>query len=177
MVGMYNTFSLFYELVKKENLSNLDQFIVDFQTFEEIPLISRVHHVKHYKKIFSEEEFQLFLINAAVFILNNVIQHARKSGCDASFFACLTFSFDDIEEFGYAIPDFLVTRKIELFYSLKTKKETTVENLPPILSQAFLKTGTERVFQFIESIIEDPCGDMVGAYAIPRNSPLFKREG
>lgn len=174
---MYNILSSFYSLIKKENISNLDIFLKDFETFEEIPLVSRLDNIRNLENIFSGEDIQFFLINSSIFIMNNILQHAKKKldvPDSLNFFTCLTFpDMDEIEDMGYVIPHFLVTRKSGLFDFLHRGNESALESLHPVLSKAFLDVGAGKSFRFIKIITKDNVyGDVTRIYAVPIHSLL-----
>lgn len=106
---------IYKKLFKKENLLNFDTFIKDYQTFEEIPLVSRYDHLKFLDENINKEDFQFFLINIAFFLLNNIELYAKKRLSPEEYkdyFVCMTFSdLDEIDTYGYTIPNFFVTRK------------------------------------------------------------------
>jgi hypothetical protein len=167
----YNALTAFHSLIRQESIVDLDIFIEDFETYEEIPFVSRIHRLCRLREMFSNEEVQLFLVNCSIFILNNIAQHARKNleaSDSSSFFACLTFFEDEIEEDGYTIPNFLVTRKLRLFDFLRERPEISPENLPPLLGNAFLDIGAGKTFRFVKTITPDVSGDFSRIYAIPR---------
>jgi len=162
-------------LVEKEGTSYLDQFIEDFEDFEEIPLVSRYKQLDKLKETLPAEEIQFFLVNSSIFILNTIIQHARVSLSPddlSHFFACITFPSidDDIADCGVALPCFLVSRKISLFDFLRLSTPTASTELHPVLGKAFTTANAEQSFTFITKINPDPDGDFTRIYAIPCSS-------
>jgi len=116
-------------LAQKEGIDNLDLFIRDYETFDEIPLLSREQHLKIIDGLFSSNLIQDSLINLSLFYLNNIYLHA-KTRLDAvqfdNFFACLTFDLSDKEFWGFYVPNILVTRKISFSNLCLTLRKTTL---------------------------------------------------
>lgn len=160
---------LYENIIQKENLSNFNIFIDDYKTFEEIPLISRYEHLSFLSKIIPKEDFQFFLINTAVFLLNSIDLYAKNVLSleeYKKYFICITFyDFEDIGEFGYVIPNFFVTRKKKLLSFLKNQQCGASENKAFIVS-AFTQLGLDK-FRFIELINQNiECDDFIRLYAI-----------
>ena len=161
---------IFSKIFKQENLIDFDIFIKNYQTFEEIPLVSRYEHLDIFKKKIKREDLQSFLINTAFFLLNNIEFYAKNKLSSQeynSFFICITFS--DLEEassLGYVIPNLFVTRKKDLLCFLKTSKELNLDEFN-MLSSAFDQCGLKYSFDFIKTINKDSlCGNFVRIYAI-----------
>jgi hypothetical protein len=115
----------------------------NWETFEEIPLITRVHHLSLLNDFALEEDRQDFLINFAMFYLNGIYTYAHKNLTQKefdNFFACLTFFSDELDVFGCYIPHFFVTRKKHLFPFLKEKgNKISINDFPE------LKLSLERI--------------------------------
>jgi len=167
---------IYKNILKKENLLNLDVFIRDYQTFEEIPLVSRYEHLKFLNEKIKQEDFQVFLINIAFFLLNNIELYAQNRLLPEEYkdyFICITFSdFDEISTFGYVIPNFFVTRKKELLNFLKINQYNPLDGIGSVKS-AFSKCGLVNEFKFIKTVSRDElCVNLVRVYAIDRTNAL-----
>lgn len=175
---------IYKNILKKENLLNFDIFIKDYQTFEEIPLVSRYDHLKFLNDKIKKKDIQFFLVNIAFFLLNNIELYAKNRLSPVEYedyFACITFSgLDDINTYGYAIPNFFVTRKKELLRFLKIGQRDSIDGFD-LVKSAFIQCGLINTFSFIKTISRDElCGDFVRVYAIDHINklklPLLERE-
>ena len=80
----------------------------------------------------------------------------------------------EIEDDGYLIPSSLVTRKPYLFDFLRRADSSMIDDLPAILSNAFVEINATTSFRFVEKTTRDAvCGDVIRVYAVPINSPLL----
>jgi hypothetical protein len=142
---------------------NLDEFIRDYETFEEIPLFSRIYRASVLDKHMDINEKHGFMINIAFFYLNGIYIYARmrlnkKELLD--FWACITFFKDDYEDYGFYVPHFLVTRKKKLFSFLDNKWDENFINDFPVLKSSFEELGLLNSFRFADD------GDRIYASSI-----------
>ena len=113
------------KIFKKRSIS-FEQIIFDYETFEEPSLINFFPDVrKYFEKYICQEDFNTILFNLAFCHLNNIKLYAKKNLSDKSFddfFICLTVTTpqDLVDEFGFCMPKFFVTRKKALMTSVKT---------------------------------------------------------
>jgi hypothetical protein len=165
---------LYKNILKKERLLDLDVFIKDYQTFEEIPLISRYQHLAFLDGKVKKEYVQLFLINVAFFLLNNIELYARSNLSVEqymNYFVCITFSdIDDNDACGYAIPNILVTRKSELFRSLNVIRSDSFAGFDRIRI-AFDQCGLTHAFKLVGTVSRDKhTGELARVYAIDHSN-------
>jgi len=166
---------IYKNIFRKEGLVNFDMFIRDYDTFEEIPLISRYRHLAFLNGKIEKKDTQFFLLNAAVFLLNNIDLYAKHRLSPSEyreFFVCLTFSdLDEIDTLGYAIPNFFVTRKMELLKFLRITDPDSAKDTDTLRS-AFDRCGLS-TFTLTRTVSQDQlCGDLVRIYAIDRANRL-----
>ena len=151
-------------VIKKENLFNFNIFIDNYNTFEEIPLISRYDHLNFLSKMVQKEDFQPFLINTANFLLNNIDLYAKNVLTIEeyeNYFICITFyDFEDINEFGYVIPNFFVTRKKNILGFLKNQEYSSSDGINFITS-AFEQLGLNSFHFFKTNSQNNKYGDLV----------------
>jgi len=159
-------------LLKKEGLDDLDLFIRDRETFDEIPLISRKLHAKIIENSCPASLIQDSLINISSFYMNEVYFHANKklnkSQFD-NFFSCITFDLNDFDFWGFYVPNILVTRKIKLFkFILNLKRINPSCNKytdDPLLS-SFTNLSLGNSFVFFKTTTVD-CDAITRQYTIP----------
>lgn len=167
---------IYKDILKKENLLNLEVFIRVYQTFEEIPLVSRYQNLRFLNERINKEDWQIFLVNLALFLLNNIELYARSRLSPEEYkhyFVCITFpDLNDINTSGYAIPNFFVTRKNNLLRYLNVSQSDSLDGIEPVKS-AFHHCGLINSFSFIKTIDRDAmCGDLVRIYAIDQTNKL-----
>jgi hypothetical protein len=157
------------KIARRTSLS-LQDLIYDWETFEEIPLIGRVHHLSLLNDFVLEEDRQDFLINFAMFYLNGVYMYAHKNLTQKevdNFFACLTFFSDDPDVFGYYIPHFLVTRKKCLFSFLKGKENKFSINGFPELKLSLERIGLLHSLCYVAMSVDEENTDDSELYVVP----------
>lgn len=164
--------NIYRNILKREKLVNLDLFINDYQTFEEIPLISRYAHLDFLLGTVRREDIQFYLINIATFLLNNIELYARNKLAPAeykNYFVCVTFvDLDDIDSVGYSIPNFLVTRKKELLSFLGKGGRASSREIG-FLALALEQCGLKSKFKFFKIVSRDDVnGDLVRIYAVDK---------
>ena len=121
-------------LNKNKSLS-MDELIYDHETFEEIPLVLRLDHIKILQDCVLREDLNTFLFNIALFHLRNAELYARKhldkqQADDFSIFITYTDSEDFALEIGYYSPHLFVTRKKGLIVFKKEDEITDFSKFP-----------------------------------------------
>jgi len=155
-------------LARKEGMDNLDLFIRDYETFDEIPLLSREQHLKIMDGLFASNLIQDALINLSWFYLNNICFHAKSKLDEAqfdNFFACLTFDLSDKDFWGFYVPSILVTRKISLFKFVLDLEKNSSSGGKSDLFSSFVNLGLENSFVFCRST-DNKLSDISRQYAI-----------
>ena len=129
---MINTVRKF---LKKNIALSMDELIYDHETFEEIPLVARLDHVKILQDCVLREDLNTFLFNIALFYLRNAELYARKhldkqQAGDFSIFITYTDEDDYALEKGYYNPSLFVTRKKGLIILNEENKITDFSKFP-----------------------------------------------
>jgi len=149
--------------------TNYSQKKKRFETFEEIPIISREKHVKILKSLFCDDLTQESLINLATFYINSIHLHAKNKltkNQARDFFVCLTFDLSDDDFWGFYVPNILVTRKISLFkFILDIKKNENFNKEKNPLISSFSDLSMENSFVFCRITHDDL--SISRQYAIP----------
>ena len=161
---------IYQNILTNERLLDLDIYIKDYQSFEEIPLVTRFSSLRFLDELIEKSDFQSILINTAFFVLKNVDLYARSNLSTEeyrNYFICLTFpSLDDIDVVGYAIPHFFITRKIGLLGFLRFEKNDYTLDVG-VLEDGFKNCGMLNIFSFIKVLNKDEiCGDFYRIYAV-----------
>lgn len=120
----------------KDSSISFEEMIFDYETFEEPPLVNFFPDVrKYFEKYILKEDFNTILFNLAFCHLNNIKLYAKKNLLEKSFdnfFICLTVTTPQelVDEFGFYMPNFFVTRKKTLMNSLKTTPQINFDKYP-----------------------------------------------
>lgn len=88
------------KIISKEPYNDLSIFFSGFESFEEIPLISRHHRLKLLKKSMENERVSDFLIGLAFFLLNSLQALSLTKKDKEIFFALSFMDFDLAAEQG-----------------------------------------------------------------------------
>jgi hypothetical protein len=98
---------LFLKIISKEAYNDLSIFFSDFESFEEIPLISRHHRLKTLKKLMDNESISDFLVSLSFFLINSIKALSLTIEDKQTFFA-VSFTDFDFAEQGILMPNIFV---------------------------------------------------------------------
>ena len=98
---------LFRKIISKEAYNDLSTFFSDFESFEEIPLISRHHRLKTLKKFMENERISDFLVSLSFFLINSIKALSLTIEDKQTFFA-VSFTDFDFAEQGILMPNIFV---------------------------------------------------------------------
>jgi hypothetical protein len=120
------------KLLIKEGFDNEELFYADYETFEEIPLFSRWHHIEFLKNRTLNDN-NLLLISNAIGLSENANSIAREKLGDAysEYFCCVTLTqWDCVGEINCITPNLYITRrKSWLFSYVKLHKTNSKEEV------------------------------------------------
>lgn len=111
----------FYDNILYPNqIADLDIFISDYESYEEIPILNRLYQAKFLESFMDKENISMFLYEFAKFYVDVIISYANKKLSPQelnSFFIAITYidPEDCISEYGICIPNILVSKKKQLF--------------------------------------------------------------
>jgi hypothetical protein len=164
---------IYSQIFKKNKLDDINIFLKNYTTYEEIPLINRYEDVSFIETYLNKEDVALFLLNISFFYLNIVIMYAKKTLTStefADFFIAVSICDleEQIEEVGFFIPHFIVSRKKSLFTFIT--KENKIDLQEYNLLEGYLKKisyiGNLDLYK-TKSI--DRYGETNRIYIIPKN--------
>ncbi|WP_160325554.1 Imm15 family immunity protein [Pseudomonas putida] len=164
---------LFDKLVEKEPYINLNVFLEEHETFEEIPIISRYKKLEILKANPQQSEAADILLNISFFVLNSAMLYMRtKKAKNEEHFIAITytdFNFENKTE--PPIPNFFVnpnTTKISSLEKLKKKQKMEVSPEMKLVQERFDACRIRPLFSFYESRFFDPaCNeDIIRVYAV-----------
>lgn len=167
---------LYISIISQEPYNDMDIFFPDYESFEEIPLISRYSKANQLTQILGKSNTLDFLIGLSVFLLNSIITLARaKNINEKSLFVAITFTnFDNRHENEPIIPNIFIYPNQSDHRNFKNKlkgkhptKKTSAEMTT--IKEHFSKCNLKNSFTFYESrFFDQSCNeDIIRIYAIP----------
>lgn len=128
---------IYSQIFKKNKLDDINIFLKNYSTYEEIPLIGRYEDISFIENYLNKEDIALFLLNIAFFYINNVVMYAKKkltSTEHEDFLVAISICDiqEQMEEVGFFIPNFFVSRKKSQFTFITEKNRVNLQecNLP-----------------------------------------------
>ncbi len=163
---------LFRKIISKEAYTDLSVFFLDFESFEEIPLISRHHRLKTLKKVMDSERIADFLVSLAFFLINSIKALSLTTEDKQTFFA-VTFTDFDFAEQGILMPNIFVypaadsTGFLTKIQAGEKNEQSTEMNT---VKKHFSRCHIDSIFDFYESRFYDSASgeDIVRVYAVLR---------
>lgn len=165
---------LYSQVISQEPYNDMAVFFSGYESFEEIPLVSRYSRLAFLKTQMSHDQVSDFLTGLAVFLLNS-IRALTATGADNQYFYAVTYTdFEALEEQGVAIPNIFIYPKpssIGFLQKLKSVPGATVSREMDHVRRLFSNCGVETIFDFYESRFYDvACGeDIVRVFAVPKH--------
>lgn len=161
------------KIISKEPYNNTSIFLESYESFEEIPLVSRYDRLETFKKELGCDGVGDLLIGLSVFILHTALMVTRKNSASNTFFAITFTSFDRYKKDKFLIPKIFIypegykrgfLEKIRL-RSLEASDEIKT------IKRLFEINGTADGFEFLESRFHDSaCNqELVRVFAVPKD--------
>uniref|UniRef100_UPI0004690958 Imm15 family immunity protein n=1 Tax=Pseudomonas sp. PH1b TaxID=1397282 RepID=UPI0004690958 len=101
---------VYSKIISEEPYNDMDIFFDNYESFEEIPLVSRYSRLKPLKDELSGSGASGFLTGLAVFLLNT-LRLLEVSRSESVFFAVTFTDFEGLEEQGILIPNIFIYPK------------------------------------------------------------------
>ncbi|BBP71806.1 hypothetical protein PHLH6_38100 [Pseudomonas sp. Seg1] len=174
MFGKMKLTDFYSKVIGQEPYNDMGVFFSSYESFEEIPLVSRYSRLAFLQAQMSSDRVSDFLTGLAVFLLNS-IKALTAAGADNKHFYAVTYTdFEALEEQGVAIPNIFVYPKpssIGFVEKLKSDPVATVSREMEEVRRHFSNCGVETLFDFYESRFYDvACGeDIVRVFAVPKS--------
>ncbi|MGY2293767.1 Imm15 family immunity protein [Pseudomonas sp. SDO528_S397] len=166
-------FTDFYgKIISKEPYNDMGVFFESYESFEEIPLVSRYSRLKFLKDEMSGSEVSDFLAGLAVFILNT-LRFLKASKNKNVFFAVTFTDFEGVEEQGVLIPNIFIypnPASIGFLEKIRENDRGLESREMKEVKVHFTNCGVETVFDFYESRFYDTaCAEeIIRVFAVPR---------
>jgi hypothetical protein len=161
------------KIINKEPYNDLSIFFSGFESFEEIPLISRHHRLKLLKKSMENERVSDFLIGLAFFLLNS-LRALSVTKTDKEILFALSFTdFDSFGEQGVLMPNMFVypaPASADFMKKLQSRQANEASQEMSNVKTHFSRCNIEQVFNFYESRFYDSASgeDIIRIYAVPK---------
>ena len=163
---------LFRKIISKEPYNDMNVFFSDFESFEEIPLISRRHRLKLFKKNMGNDQISDFLIGLSFFIISSVKTLSTTKADKHIFFAVSFPDFDFYAEHGVLMPHIFVypaAGSTGFLEKIKAKQKNQASEEMKAVKRHFSRCNLETIFDFYESRFYDSASgeDIIRIYAVP----------
>lgn len=151
-----NMQKIFDKLVEEEPYINLNVFLEEYETFEEIPIISRYKKLQILKANPQETEAADILLNISFFVLNSAMLYMRtkKTKPEEHFIAITYTDFDFNNKIEPPIPNLSVnpnTTKSSSLEKLKNKQKVEASPEMKLVQERFDACRIRPLFSFYES--------------------------
>lgn len=161
------------KIISKEPYNDLSIFFSGFESFEEIPLISRYHRLKLLKKSMENERVSDFLIGLSFFLLNTIRALSRTKKDEDIFFALSFTDFHFSAEQGILMPNVFVyppPGSADFMTKLQSRRPNEVSQEMNEVKTQFSRCSIEQAFDFYESRFYDSASgdDIIRIYAVPK---------
>lgn len=165
---------LYNKLISKEPYNDMSVFFSSYESFEEIPLVSRYRRLDFLKQEMSEDSISDFLIGLSVFLINSIKALSATEENSDTFFAITFTNFELLEESGLIIPNIFIysnSAADELLKKIQNKHNTKTSRELEKVKKHFSRCNMETIFSFYESRFYDPaCGeDLVRIFAVQKS--------
>ena len=165
---------LYNKIISKEPYNDLDIFFSGYESFEEIPLISRYGRLSFLKESMDSDGISDFLVGLSVFLVN-AIRAQSRSKCGGNIFIAVTFTdFELFREQGIIIPKIFVYPEPGAIGFLNKVKGNSCGNASQemkLVRLHFSNCQLESAFDFYESRFFDAASgeDIVRVFAVPND--------
>jgi hypothetical protein len=165
---------LYNKVISKEPYNDMDVFFESYESFEEIPLVSRYGRLKHLMDEMSSDGVSDFLTGLALFVLNTLRVLEVSTGKDV-FFAVTFTDFEGLEQQGVLIPNIFIYAKpasVSFLEKVREHDRGLASKEMKEVKKHFSSCGAETAFDFYESRSYDAaCAEeIVRVFAVPRTS-------
>lgn len=163
------------KIISKEPYNDMDVFFFDFESFEEIPLISRRHRVKQLQRSIEGDKISEFLIGFSFFLINSIKALSVTKDNKNTFFAVSFPDFDLFAEEGVLMPHIFIypaASSTGFVEKIKAKQKHESSRELNDVKQYFSRCNLETIFDFYESRFYDSASgeDLIRVYAVPKKN-------
>jgi hypothetical protein len=167
------------KIIAKEPYNDANIFVEEYESFEEIPLVSRYNRLKKFKKELGHEGVQELLISLAIFIFNTALMVSRQKRAKGIMYAITFTDFDCYAMDGFIIPNIFIYPNGRAKGFLENLRHRSAASSHEIeLIKFFFEThGIAGELEFLESRFYDSAcnDDIIRVFAIPKERVTEQR--
>lgn len=166
----------FYKkIISKEPYNDMGVFFSNYESFEEIPLISRYGRLETLKSSMGDDNVSDFLVGLSFFILNSIKALSSTLEKNDIFFAVTFTDFEILEAQGVIIPNIFIYPKpasADFLKKVQKNQMNAISREMEKIKSHFSRCDLDDIFNFYESRFYDSaCGeDIVRIFAVPKSS-------
>lgn len=164
---------LYNKIISKEPYNNMNVFFESYESFEEIPIVSRYSRLDFLKEEMNNDKVSELLVSTAIFLMNSI---KIMGPTDKPDFYAITFTdFDGLDVGDVIIPNIFVypgPASNGFVDKIRVKKIKAVSQEMKEVKKIFDMLGFETVFDFHESRFYDSASkdEIVRIFAVPKIS-------
>lgn len=162
---------VYKQIISKEPYCDLEIFFSEYESFEEIPIVSRLSRLDFLKKDLNQVECSVFLLGLSFFILNTVLSVSRAKNKKRTFIAISFTDFELSDNDDFIVPNiFIYPSRTSSEFSKKLKSPKGGSAELEIIKKIFDTSGLLSAFDFYESRFYDPAcsNEFVRVFAVPK---------
>ena len=171
---------MYQKIIRHEPYNNMDIFFVEYDSFEEIPVVSRYHRLAFLQSEMTASNVSSYLAGLSIYILNSAKIISANNDLESIFFAITFTDFSFFEETATLIPNIFVytkAREDDFFKRLISNRSAKISLEKEAVKACFINCGGEIFFDFFESRFFDEASEeeLVRIFAVPKcTSERFK---
>lgn len=162
---------IYRKIISKEPYKDMGVFLESYESFEEIPLVSRYKRLDFLKKEMSNDKVSEVLAGVAIFLMNLIKIMRETDKC--SFYAITFTDFYGVDEREIIVPNIFVypgAASVGFIDEIKEKSAGGVSKEMKEVINKFHKIGGEAIFDFYESRFYDSACDeeVIRVFVVPK---------
>jgi hypothetical protein len=162
---------IYRKIISEEPYKDMGVFFESYESFEEIPLVSRCKRLDFLKKEMSNDKVSEVLAGGAIFLMNLIKIMGETDKC--SFYAITFTDFYGIDEREVLVPNIFVypgAASVGFIDKIKENSAIAASKEMKEVMNKFHKIGGEAIFDFYESRFSDSACDeeIIRVFAVPK---------
>lgn len=167
------------KIVSKEPYNDTQVFVENYESFEEIPIVSRYDRLAPFKKELGHDGVRDLLINLSIFVLNTALTVSKKQHA-ANIFLAITFtSLDRYKKDKFLIPKIFIYPEGHNLGFPETLRHRSAKSSSELetVKRLFEINRAADGFDFVESRFHDSAcnNDIIRIFAIPKERMIEQR--
>jgi hypothetical protein len=163
---------IYKKIISKEPYNDTNVFVANYESFEEIPIVSRYQRLNPFMKELGCDGVRKLLISLSVFALNTALIVSKSKNTNNIFYAITFTSFDRYKKDKFMIPKIFIypeAHKLGFLEKLRQRSAASSSEMR-IVNSLFEEIGIAVEFDILESRFYDTaCNEeFVRVYVIPK---------